>query len=76
MPHDFHKDFLELENPYIPPPMISGNLTATSLKGSTPDDYQAIMDKYNRHHEMKNQQQQPMINQIPPQRQSSARQSI
>ncbi len=39
MPHDFHKDFIAMENPYIPPPMISGNLTATSLKGSIPEDY-------------------------------------
>lgn len=56
MPHDFHKDFMAMENPYIPPAMISGNLTATSLKGAMPDDNKAIMDKYNRHLEMQSQQ--------------------
>jgi hypothetical protein len=55
MPHDFHKDFLAMENPYIPPPIISGNPTATALKGTMPDDYQSIMDKYNRHLDVQNQ---------------------
>jgi hypothetical protein len=39
MPHDFHKDFLAIENPYVPPTMISGNFSATAMKGTIPDDY-------------------------------------
>ncbi len=62
MPHDFHKDFLAMENPYIPPPILSGNPTATALKGLMPDDYQSIMDKYNRHNDTQTQQQHPMLN--------------